>query len=328
MPAHPPFRPAWWLPGPHRQTLWAALARRPRRPATTAERLELPDGDFVDLAWAGPAGGPIAIVLHGLEGGLRSRYAVGVLAALTAAGYRAVLMHFRGCSGVPNRRPRSYHSGDTGDFAHLLRVLAARHPDVPRVAIGFSLGGNVLLKYLGETGATAGVAAAVAVSVPFDLADAAGRLERGASRLYQWHLLRSLRARTRARARALAGRIDLDGLESLRTFRAFDDAVTAPLHGFAGVDDYYARSSSRRYLAGITRPTLILHARDDPFMTPAAIPAPHELPGAVQLEVSDAGGHAGFVGGTRPWAPDYWLERRALAYFADHFAADDVRACD
>jgi predicted alpha/beta-fold hydrolase len=325
--AQPPFRPAWWLPGGHAQTLWAAVTRRTPRIACTQERLELPDGDFVDLVHAGHPAGPTVLVLHGLEGSLHSPYALGMLAAIAAAGWHAVLLHFRGCSGVPNRRARSYHSGDTGDIAFLLDRLARAGDGDPLwrgkrakglAAVGFSLGGNALLKYLGERGGAAPLCAAVAVSVPFQLADAADRLARGFSRLYQWRLLRSLKAKVRAKRALLDGLIDTRTVADLATFRAFDDAVTAPLHGFAGVDDYYARSSSRGYLRRIERPTLILHARDDPFMTPAAIPRSDELSDRVELELLGHGGHVGFVAGAVPWRPRYWAEQRIVGFLSEH----------
>ncbi|MGE0384713.1 MAG: hydrolase [Gammaproteobacteria bacterium] len=311
------FRPAWFLPGPHLQTLWAALARRRTRLAVRPERLELPDGDFVDLAWTGPDAGPVAIVLHGLEGSLDSPYAHGILAALAGAGWRAVLLHFRGCSGPPNRLPRSYHSGETGDLALLVSILRARHPQRRLVAVGFSLGGNVLLKYLGEHGAGAGLERAVAISVPFDLADAADRLDRGFSRLYQRRLLLSLKQRARLKAALFPRHIDAATLAPMRNFRDFDDRVTAPLHGFAGADDYYRRCSSRAFMSAIAVPTLVLHARDDPFMTPRAIPKPEEISPSVRLEISAGGGHVGFVAGRVPWRPVYWLEHRILRFLRE-----------
>ncbi|MCC7411233.1 MAG: hydrolase [Gammaproteobacteria bacterium] len=312
------FEPAWWLPGPHAQTLWPVLARRKVRTRLRRERLELPDGDFVDLDWAGPDDATVVALFHGLEGNAASAYAAGLLEALARRGRRAVLMHFRGCSGEPNRNPRSYHSGDTGDIAFLIATLARRSAGRPVAAVGYSLGGNALLKYLGERGADAGIAAAVAVSVPFDLLDAATRLERGFSRLYQRRLLAGLKGKVRTRAGVLAGRIDLLRAATASTFREFDDVVTAPLHGFAGADDYYRRSSSRHYLHGISVPTLLLHARDDPFMTPAAIPPASALAPPVELELSAHGGHVGFVTGRIPGYAHYWLESRIPA-FLDRF---------
>ncbi|HKK13327.1 MAG TPA: hydrolase [Gammaproteobacteria bacterium] len=316
------FRPAWWLPGAHLQTLFPNLLRRRAGPSLRRERLELPDGDFVDLDWgAGPDHGPWVLILHGLEGSVRSSYAAGILDALASAGYQAVLMHFRGCSGEPNRLPRSYHSGETGDLDYVVRHLRARAPGRALGVLGYSLGGNVLLKWLGEQGPQAPVACAIAVSVPFDLAQAACRLERGFSRVYQWYLLRQLRGSVSRKARRLDLPVASDRLRRARTFRHFDDLVTAPLHGFRDADDYYRRSSSRGYLRHIAIPTLILQAADDPFMSPAGLPRDGELSAAVTLELSPRGGHVGFVTGTRPWRPRYWLEERIARELTDRLPA-------
>jgi hypothetical protein len=312
------FQPAWWLPGPHAQTLWPAFTRRTALPPLAHEELTLPDGDFVDLYHSRGGHGPVVAIFHGLEGSLHSHYARGLIAAVGGAGWRAVFMHFRGCSGRHNRLPRSYHSGDTGDIAFLLRTLAAREPGTPLAAVGVSLGGNALLKYLGEGDVAPTLRAAVAVSVPFELAEGALRLERGFSRLYQRHLLDRLRNKVRDKFRDRPAPVPLPSLESLDTFRKFDGAVTAPLHGFQDADDYYARSSSRRFLGRIRVPTLIIQAEDDPFLTPAALPRAQELAACVRLELSPHGGHAGFVGGRRPWRPEFWLDRRVPEYLADH----------
>ena len=313
-----PFRPAWWLPGANAQTLWPTMFRRPARPRLSWERLRLPDGDFVDLSWAGEDSHITVVCLHGLEGSYRSAYAAGMLNALAAHGWRAVLLHFRGCSGELNQLPRSYHSGDTGDLGYLLDVLGRRNPDSIFAAVGYSLGGNVLLKYLGERGTASPLRAAAAVSVPFDLGAAAQRLDCGFSRLYQWRLLRSLRAKTAEKIARCETMPPVPALRQLRNFWNFDDAVTAPLHGFRGADDYYARSSSRQFLAAIETPTLLLHARDDPFMTPDAVPTHRELAANVRLELSQRGGHVGFVGGRWPWRAEYWLEQRIPEYLAEH----------
>ncbi len=313
-PAPPAFAPPWWLRSPHLQTLWPVLARPLPRVPLTRERLELPDGDFLDLDWTPGDRGPLVAVFHGLEGSSRSKYARGLLAAVHARGWRGVVMHFRGCGGAANRLPRSYHSGETGDMAFLLERLGRRHPGVPLAAVGYSLGGNALLKHRGERGADALPCCAVAVSVPFDLDACARTMERGFARLYQWWLLRQLLAKTRHKRRLGLLGPEYDRVGRWRTFRRFDDRVTAPLHGFRGVDDYYRRSSSRQYLRGIRTPTLVLHARDDPLMTPAVVPAPGELSPAVRLEVSAGGGHVGFVHGPHPLAPRYWLEERIPAF--------------
>jgi predicted alpha/beta-fold hydrolase len=313
------FTPAWWLPGAHAQTLWPYLFGNRAVPALTPERLELPDGDFVDLCWTQQddidIAAPVVAVFHGLEGSIRSPYAARIMAAVHKQHWRGVFMHFRGCSGEPNRGRGSYHSGHTVDIDCLLEILRQRFPRSRLFAVGYSLGGNALLKYLGERGRAAPLQAAAAVSVPFSLADGAVRLNRGLSRIYQGYLIRLLQRKVLRKVRL--GRLDFEAAEvaRLKTFYRFDDAVTAPLHGFAGADDYYARCSSRQYLRDIHTPTLILHARDDPFMTPASIPATEELSDRVSLELSDKGGHVGFISGGLPWRPDYWLERRLLAYF-------------
>jgi len=310
------FKAAWWCRGPHGQTLWARLARRPPHVALWRERLELPDGDFIDLDWTEKGSGPIVIVLHGLEGSSDSPYARGLLRAIERRGWRGVVMHFRGCSGEPNRLARSYHSGDTGDLAFLVTTLRRREPRAPLATVGFSLGGNVLLKWLGKAGGVTPLRAAVAVSVPFVLHGAAERLQQGFSRLYQWRLLRSLRRTVDAKRRHMELPLKIRDLSTLKNFRDFDEYVTAPLHGFDSADHYYTVSSSRQYLGGITVPTLLLHARDDPFMTESAIPRPDELSESVTLELSPHGGHVGFVAGIWPWRPRYWLDERIPAYLA------------
>ncbi len=232
------------------------------------------------------------------------------MAAIQAHGWRGVFMHFRGCSHDFNRLERNYHSGDTGDIASLLETLAKRHPDTPLAAIGYSLGGNALLKYLGEDSGRHYLTAAVAVSVPFLLAIGADRLDQGLSRIYQRYLIASLRKKVKAKYRNRQTTFSLENLDNLTTFRLFDDQITAPLHGFKDVDDYYNRASSRQFLPYIDTPTLIIHALDDPFMTAAAIPQKHELAQQVCLELADKGGHVGFIGGKYPWQADYWLEQR------------------
>ena len=261
------FRPAWWLPGPHLQTLWPTFFRHRPTLALDQERVELPDGDFLDLAWSGRADGPVALVLHGLEGSLDSHYAAATMDLLCRHGYRACFMHFRGCSGEPNRLPRSYHSGDTADLDYVVEEVLLRRGLSLHAAIGYSLGGNVLLKWLGERGADAPVRCAVAVSVPFVLDDAAVRLGLGFSRIYQRHLIRRLHRKFRQKFSRIACPLDVH-VERLSSFHAFDDQVTAPLHGFNGVEDYYERASSRPYLRIIRRPTLLVLGADDK-MTPA-----------------------------------------------------------
>ena len=318
------FTPAWWLPGPHLQTLWPVLFRRRAPVHARRERLELPDGDFLDLLWNDAGDGPLVLVLHGLEGSVQSHYASGLLAALSRGGYRFVFMHFRGCSGRPNRLPRGYHSGDTGDLGRVIDHIEARTGAPPAAAVGFSLGGNVLLKALGEQGKDSVLRSAVAVSVPFLLNDCAERLNHGLSRLYRNHLLHRLRFSYRTKFRQIPSPLDVD-VERLLTFREFDDRVTAPLHGFGGVDHYYGSASSRQYIPRITVPTLIIHAADDPFMWPRTVPEPGELPSQVQLELSRHGGHVGFVAGRFPWRPVYWLEQRVMRHLEETLMRDTAR---
>ncbi len=316
------FKPAWWLPGPHLQTLWPNVVRPRPRVRLVRERIELPDGDFLDLDWAPEGDGPVVLVLHGLEGSARSGYAAGILKQLAIRGFQAVLMHARGCSGEPNRLARAYHAGQTEDMAHVTGLLAQRYPGRRLAAVGYSLGGNALLKWLGETGAGNPLHCAVAVSVPFTLAHAHERLQRGFSRLYQWHLMGKMKKAVRRKRHYPNFPVDIATVERLTTFREFDDTVTAPLNGFDGVDDYYGRSSSRSYLKQIARPTLILHAEDDPFMLPDTLPRASELSERITLEASRGGGHVGFVGGHIPGRGCYWLETRIPQWLAGQLGWD------
>jgi predicted alpha/beta-fold hydrolase len=277
------FRAPWWLKSAHLQTVFAPLLRRGPAVPLRRQRIELDDGDFLDLDWTPREHGPVVLVLHGLEGSSDSPYVRGILRTAHARGWRALVMHFRGCSGEPNRLPRTYHSGDTGDLAEVVEKLLAGG-DIPALAaVGYSLGGNVLLKWLGERGAGAPLAAAVAVSVPYTLSLAADRLRQGVSRVYQRRLISDLRAKLQRKFSTAPSPIDLGRVNASRDFWEFDDAVTAPLHGFHDVHDYYTRSSSRQYLRNIDIPTLILHAEDDPFMTPQVLPSRDELSPTIRL---------------------------------------------
>jgi uncharacterized protein len=314
------FRAAWWLPGPHLQTIWPSLARQRPRLQLTRRRIELADGDFIDLA-VGVGSGPRVLVIHGLEGDLQSHYAGSLLDALSRAGYQPIFTYLRGCSGEPNRLARSYHSGASEDLHEVLTHLAQDPEGFPLAAIGFSLGGNLLLKYLGERGGETGdsaplLGAGIAVSAPFVLRDAMLRLDLGASRFYRRYLVDKLKQAFRRKFAALPCPLDLD-IESIHSFNQFDDQVTAPLCGFAGVFDYYTRASCRQFLPRITTPTLIIHAQDDPFMFPSTVPFAHELGPAVTLELTRHGGHVGFVAGSRPWRPVYWVEGRILEFLRD-----------
>ncbi len=325
------FRPAWWLPGRHAQTLGARLLRRRGGVRCDRERLGLPDGDFLDLEWPDvigalvPVEAPLVVVLHGLEGSARSGYALQAYRELASRGLAAVGLNFRSCSGEPNRLPRLYHSGDTGDARFVIATLAARFPGRTMGALGFSLGGNVLLKYLGESSGSA-ISAAVAVSVPFDLAAGADAIECGVARGYRRYLVRRLRRKIRAKQEVLQGEVDLKRVLRARTFREFDDAGTAPLHGFRDAADYYARSSSKRFLHAITVPTLLISAYDDPFLPATTL---KEVAGAadgrrIETRFTPHGGHVGFVTG-KPWAPRFWAEQTAAGYLVERLSGSGGR---
>jgi len=312
------FRPAWWLPGPHLQTLYPSLLRKRKTPPLTRERFELADGDFIDIDWTRQTDRMTVLILHGLEGSLASHYTGGLLCALEKSGYSAGLMYFRGRSGEPNRLPRSYHSGDTGDLDEIVQRLTRRHPDKQFAVAGYSLGGNVLLKWLGEQGRRTGITTAIAISVPLDLQQAALKLDSGLSRIYQRHLLNKLRVSVTEKAALHPPPYSLHRLHELDTFHKFDNAITAPLHGFRDVHDYYAKSSSKQFLENIEIPTLLLQAVDDPFFPASALPGQDELGSCVTMELSAHGGHVGFVSGSNPLQPRYWLEERILQHLATY----------
>jgi hypothetical protein len=317
------FRSSWWLPGPHLQTLGARALRSARGVPFARVRVDLPDGDFVDLDFpfgldeTAASGEPLVLVLHGLEGSARSTYAIETYRRLARDGVRAVGLNFRSCSGELNRLPRLYHSGDTQDLSFIVNWLKDRLPERPFGIIGFSLGGNVLLKYLGERGPPASdeIEAAVAISVPFDLSKGATHLERPGGRIYARYLLRKLIRKVIAKREMLVQRIDYDRAVGASTFRIFDDAATAKLHGFDGAEDYYRRSSSASFLREIAVTTLLIHSLDDPFLPPESVPrsAVAENPN-LAASFTIRGGHVGFVSGGAPWRPAFWAESEAARF--------------
>jgi uncharacterized protein len=316
------FEAAWWIRNPNMQTIVPAF-RRIRPPARYRTTLQTPDNDFLDLDWGTGRHNELVILLHGLTGSSSSVYVLGLQNALTRAGFRTVALNFRGCSGRPNNRANAYHSGETGDLDTVYRHIRRAEPDTPIAAVGFSLGGNVLLKWLGEKGKTLDLFGAVAVSVPFELSQCADRMDRGFSRLYRNLILNDLNRYMKAKYRHLealglhdeAGKIAAMGdLSGVRSFWDYDDRVVAPLYGFRDVQDYYERCSSRQFLKAITVPTLLLQSLDDPFLIPEIVPDRSELPAQVDLEVSARGGHVGFVSGSIPWKPRYWLEDKIPSY--------------
>lgn len=319
-----PFTASPWVRNPHYQTLLGTLMDRSQRIPLQRERVPLADGDFIDLDWLlAPQGlGPTVLILHGLEGSSRSPYIHRFLAACQTRQWPAVVMHFRGCSGEPNRLARGYHGGETGDLDTIVRLVRQQSPRGLCV-VGYSLGGGVLLKWLGEKGRDAGIRAAAAISVPFSLESAALRLNRGFSRIYQWVLLRWLKRSIRRKAAQLGQ--EPPPLRALTHFKAFDDAITAPLHGFTDASDYYQKASCRPYLRKIATPTLLIQAADDPFFLPTQLPTPEELSPSIQFELSPHGGHVGFISGGWPWAPRFWLDARLSDFLAPYMAAAVVR---
>lgn len=315
------FKPAWWLPNAHAQTLYPYVFRNVGVPYFRCERLELPDGDFVDLIWV--EGGlsvdaPLVVLLHGLCGTSDSQYIKSQMKCCHQIGWRSVVMQFRGAGAEPNRKMRAYHSGDTADFDYFMHILAEREPHTKKMGAGFSLGGNVLLKWLGENSTQTILSSAVAVSVPFQLNLVADRMNYGFSRLYRNHLLHNLRQQFIHKMEHNPNAEFLQILKSCHCFWTFDEKVTAPLNGFDSVHTYYREASSKAYLASITTPTLILHALDDPFMTPAAVPMAAELSSSITFELSERGGHVGFVAGSIPGRPIFWLDHRIPEFFAQH----------
>lgn len=329
-----PFRPAWWLPGPHAQTIGGRYVRPPHGVHYRRERVETPDGDFLDLDFATvdgapPAGddGPLCLVIHGLEGSASSSYVLETCRALAERGIRAVGMNFRSCSGELNRTARFYHAGDTADLGFVLDLLAARFPSATLLGAGFSLGANQLLKYLGERGEASRIRAAVAVSVPYDLGRGADKLWASfMGRVYTRHFVGRLVGKYRRKREATGGRLpspelDADRILRSRSFREFDDALTARLHGFRDADDYYTTSSSAGFLHAIRVPTLLVQALDDPFVDESALPlAAIDANPVLQKAFVPHGGHVGFIAGPphRPW---FWAEREAARFLALHAAS-------
>jgi uncharacterized protein len=320
-----PFKPAWWLRNNHLQTIFARYIGRRRDIQTRREIFELSDGDFLDCRWVGGQHGPIVVILHGLEGSVESHYAKGMLKATAENGWRGVLVHFRSCGPEINRLARGYHSGDTTDLNEFVSALRAREPNTPLIGVGYSMGGNVLLKWMGESGQQNPLVAGIAVSVPFELQIAADSIGRGiGGRLYENYFLKPMKEKI-TRKMAIhpeeLNKVDLSRLESIRSVKEFDEYITAPLHGFKNASEYYSKSSSRYFLEKIQVPTLIIHSKDDPFMTEDLIPGHDEISPMVHMEVYDKGGHVGFVSGWNPLRPQYWLEHRIPEFIHEQLLA-------
>ena len=308
-----PIKPPRWLPGPHLPTIWASTLQPSPRPVYEYERLELPDGDFVDLASIGPVTGAIVIVLHGLEGGVTSPYIRRITTCLGESGFRCVVLLFRGCSGIPNRLQRSYHSGDTGDLDFLYKTVCERFGRPPLACIGYSIGGNVLLRWLTQESSTVRLKTAIAVCVPYELEATAEHLNKGFSRVYQARLVQSLKTKYVTKFATRTAPIAIEAVKNLTTFHDYDDCVTAPLHNFESASDYYHKSSSKKCLSSIKTRTLLIGASDDPFVPEESLPDDSELGQETSLEMYPRGGHLGFCS-ANPLSPEpCWLDYRILA---------------
>ncbi len=312
------FRPAWWLRNPHVQTLMAARMQRTPSPVTVKERIQTPDSDFLDLNWtpnhSHQTDGPVVVIFHGLTGSIDSHYAKSLIHYLAENDVCTVLMHFRGCSGEPNNTPGSYHSGHTTDIEFIANTIRGRYPNAPMAAIGYSLGGNALLKYL-ATQPDNPFCFAASISPPLVLAEGAKRMNQGFSKVYQRMLIKQMKEAVRAKHhRYPEFKLNELNFEDTSTFIEFDHNVTAPLHGYKSGADYYRRASTLDDLINIKTPTHILWSRDDPFFTEACIPANEQLADCVDFELSLYGGHVGFVSGLVPSGPcgygHNWLSAR------------------
>jgi uncharacterized protein len=331
------FSPAWFLRGPHVQTIWGRLVRPRRLVKLRREALETPDGDEVILdhldrqsplpaeRGEGQGEGLHFLLLHGLEGSSQSVYMQGTLAAIARHGHSATAINFRSCARepdslvrmIPNRRPRFYHSGDTGDFDFVVRTLSARMPDATLLGFGASLGGNVLLKWLGEHPGQTLIAAAATLSVPYDLGAGARHLETtAAGRFYVNQFLRTLKKKVLRED--IAGLLDVERVKRSKTFTEFDEAATAPLHGFRDAEDYYTRSSSINYLDRIETPTLALNAVDDPFLPAEVLDRARAAASpAIDFRTTEFGGHVGFIAGSAPWRAEYWAEELLVRWLIE-----------
>ena len=318
------YHAAWWLPGAHAQTLWGKLARREPEQPTAVERWITPDGDFLDIhRLAGTSNKARLLILHGLEGTIRSQYAQKLLGEARKRGWSVDMLIFRSCSPEMNLTRRFYHSGETSDLGFVIDRIVEENPHQSLVLAGVSLGGNVLLKYLGERGVAvaAQIKAAAAVSVPFDLARASNHINRGFARIYQRHFIKSLKQKALKKLERFPDLIATDRVTRIGTMYEFDDAVTAPIHGFRDADDYYSSSSSLAWIDQISIPTLLLSATDDPFLPKAVLDdvrAVARRNPRLHLEFPAHGGHVGFIGGGNPFNPRYYAEQRACDFLANY----------
>lgn len=313
-----PFEPAWWLPGPHAQTIWPNLLRPIPHVALTEEKAETPDGDFLMLhnTWGDPKR-PTVLILHGLEGSAQAVYVQSMVRRFQAIGWNCVVMEFRGCSRMLNQAPRLYHSGETSDLDFVVQHLHRTREIESLYLLGFSLGGNIVAKWLGEVGSDAKVRGAVVLSPPFDLRGSASKIENSLFGAYTRYFLKSLIRRAIAKASQFPGRIDIARVIRARTIVEFDTHATAPMHGFLDAYDYYEQSSCARFLPLVRVPTLLLASQDDPYNPHDTIPfeCANQSPWIVP-QFPRRGGHLGFVGGGWPLRPKFWAEDQALRFLA------------
>ena len=315
------FKPAWWLTNPHGQTMLAKYLQGKATAVEYEELLELPDGDFIELAWTErPENAPqksIVVVLHGLEGSQNSHYAKGMLKALKRQGYIGLLMHFRGCGSKPNRQINSYHSGDIRDITYLSVLIHKRYPNTKLALIGFSLGGNVAVQYLAQHPKNPYETACI-ICAPIDLASCSKKINRGVSKVYQQYLLGMLKDSTLIKHSVLPSDDTCpEKIKKIKTMWQFDDSVTAPLNGFSSAEDYYQQVSGINVIDKIKQPCLIIHAEDDPFLEHTKIIDTPELPNNIRFEISKKGGHVGFITGSNPLKPVFWLEARVPKYLKE-----------
>jgi predicted alpha/beta-fold hydrolase len=305
----------------HIQTLYSSFFRKIKQPKVEVERFTLSDGDFLEAYWHRSQNSssttPIVVLFHGLAGSYKSPYIQGIMIKLAEAGFNSVVMHFRSCSGVMNNLARSYHSGETGDAKEFIKSLKQRFPHAKIFGVGYSLGGNMLLKLLGEMGEDSLLQAAVSVSAPLKLDICADVINRGFSKIYQAHLIKDLNSALEQKyskhdMKKLIG-LDKQDIKNIKTFWEFDEIYTAPIHGFKSAQDYYDRCSSRQFLKFIRKETLIIHSEDDPFMDKSIIPNQDELSNYITMNITKNGGHVGFISGSF-YNPSYWLEDKIVDF--------------
>jgi predicted alpha/beta-fold hydrolase len=320
------FKPAWWCRGAHAQTLFGALFRSKLKTKLNRKRLELPDGDFLDLDFLetsstnGRKAAPLVVILHGLEGSSQALYVRSLLGTIYSAGWNSVAVNMRMCSGTPNRLKQTYHSGKTEDLEWVLCDLIEREERERIYLVGYSVGGNILLKWLGERGGSVPqeIQKAAAISVPYDLSASVELMDRGFNRLvYTRTLLASLKAKIHVKEKQFPDVVRYDVAKRSTTFREFDREITAPLNGFRSEVNYWTETSCKDFLKSITVPTLLIHAEDDPFFPGNLFPF-DTIRGSKHLTplVIPCGGHLGFIAGRWPWKQELWLERRIMEFFS------------